>query len=525
MRRLLAALSLPLLAMTIAAQSPIDPRGVVGTRFLVGGGKTDAAVYERFLALCGGKDARIVLIPTASATADEAAGRERTLQRWRDDHPGIAFELLHTRDRAQADDEAFTAPLRTATGVWLGGGAQERLAEAYLGTRVERELYALLARGGVVGGTSAGTAIQSRTMIREGMDPPVMAQGFDLLPHGITDQHFYARQRLPRLRRALALRPGHFGIGIDEGTAVELSGRTLQVHGRGKVALVLPAGAERAESLVELVAGDRADLPTWQRAAQERVAAAFPPPQAAIPEVPNGTAILVGGGRLPPEVIERFVAAAGGERAKVVIVPSAMPKADRRPDPMFGLLRRAGVRDLHELDCAHPDEATAERLAVLDEATAVWFGGGRQWRLCDAFDGTAAIAKFRGVLSRGGVIGGSSAGATIQGEYLVRGNPLGNIEMWCEGYTRGFALLPGTAVDQHFVARDRLGDMVTLKQRFPQITGLGIDEGTAAIVRGRSLEVVGTGSLAVFPAGTTEPMWLKPGDRYAFTSPAASERK
>lgn len=518
MRTFAATFLLPLLAVPLAAQQPIDPRGVVGTRFLVGGGRTERDVYERFLSLAGGPDGRIVLIPTASATVDTEEGRQRTLARWREDHPGYTFELLHTRDRAQADDETFTAPLRAATGVWLGGGAQERLASAYLGTRVERELHALLTRGGVVGGTSAGTAIQSRTMIQEGKDPPVMAQGFDFLPFGITDQHFLARARLPRLRQALALRPGHFGLGIDEGTAVEVRGRELLVHGRSQAVLVLPAANGRAEQRLELAAGGRADLVTWQRAAQERLQPAWPPAELPVPAVPHGTVLLVGGGRIPPAAIERFVAAAGGAKAKVVLVPSAMPKDGRRPDPMYGLLRRAGVQDLHELDCAHPGEATAERLAVLDDATAVWFGGGRQWRLCDAFDGTAALAKFHAVLRRGGVIGGSSAGATIQGEFLVRGNPLGNEEMWCGGYARGFGFLPGVAIDQHFVARNRLADLAALHARFPQLTGLGIDEGTAVLVRGEEFEVLGDSKVALFAPGVSEPKWFGNGDRHRFTA-------
>src|SRR5690606_9814305 len=101
-----------------------------------------------------------------------------------------AVEILHTRDRAVADTPEFTEPLRRATAVWLSGGAQSRLAEAYGGTAVEREILAVLARGGAVGGTSAGAAIQSPTMIAGGNPVPEIAQGFALLPGTIVDQHF-----------------------------------------------------------------------------------------------------------------------------------------------------------------------------------------------------------------------------------------------------------------------------------------------------------------------------------------------
>src|SRR5690606_7663818 len=113
-----------------------------------------------------------------------------------------------------------------------------------------------------------------------------------------------------------------------------------------------------------------------------------------------------------------------------------------------------GVESVGVLHGRHPEEIeTPEQLAMLDEATGIWFGGGRQWRFVDAYEGTAIVDRFCDVLRRGGVIGGSSAGATIQGDYLVRGNPLGNTDMMADGYERGFAFLPGVAIDQHFAQR------------------------------------------------------------------------
>ena len=77
--------------------------------------------------------------------------------------------------------------------------------------------------------------------------------------------------------------------------------------------------------------------------------------------------------------------------------------------------------------------------------------------------------------ARGGVIGGSSAGASIQGEYMPRGHPLGNTVMAAEGYERGFGFLPGCAIDQHFFARNRTADMTGLMKKYPQYLGIGID--------------------------------------------------
>jgi cyanophycinase len=116
----------------------------------------------------------------------------------------------------------------------------------------------------------------------------------------------------------------------------------------------------------------------------------------------------------------------------------------------------------------------------------------------DAYEGTAAERAFHDVLRRGGVIGGGSAGASIQSEYMLRGDPLGNRRMMAEGYERGFGFLKGTAIDQHFFARKRQRDMTALMKTYPQLLGLGIDEGAAAVVQGSVMEVIGRSKVAVY---------------------------
>jgi cyanophycinase len=265
---------------------------------------------------------------------------------------------------------------------------------------------------------------------------------------------------------------------------------------------------------------------SWQRAARDRAAAPWPPSPMPAPIVPHGTLVIVGGGALPDAAVDRFVAAAGGKDAKVAIVPTALGEPLRGEDPFAPVLRRHGVTDIRVVDCPRPGAVTDEALKPLADATAIWFGGGRQWHLCDAYEGTQALAAFAGVLARGGVIGGSSAGATIQGAFLVRGNPLGNLDEWCEGYDRGFCYLPGVAIDQHFVRRHRTEDLRALIAQLPQVIGLGIDEGTAVIVHGSVGEVVGASKVAVFDvrkqdaAARTkpEPVWLDAGAKWDFAA-------
>ncbi len=178
------------------------------------------------------------------------------------------------------------------------------------------------------------------------------------------------------------------------------------------------------------------------------------------------------------------------------------------------------VKVLHARSRKEADDP--RNLAALREATGIWFTGGRQWRLVDSFLDTRAHQLMHEVLKRGGVIGGGSAGATIQADYLVRGNPLGNQDMMAEGYERGLGFIRGVAIDQHFAQRNRFGDMALVKKTFPQLIGLGIDEETALIVRGSVAEIVGRHRVYVYdqknipPGGKVTQPVLSAGQRYDF---------
>jgi len=156
--------------------------------------------------------------------------------------------LLHTNDRNEANSENFAAALRHASAVWMMGGRQWRLAKYYLGTLVEREIKALLARGGTVGGSSAGASIQASYLVRgkpgdehnpNGDNTQVMApeyeKGFALLPNSAIDQHVIAAKRQNDLQKVLEVYPGILGIGIDEATAIVVKGDVFVVVGMSRV--------------------------------------------------------------------------------------------------------------------------------------------------------------------------------------------------------------------------------------------------------------------------------------------------
>lgn len=504
MRTLLTA-SLLLLAPVVAPAEPppIDPAGAPGPLVIVGGGKIPDEVRKAFVDLAGKQKAKIVVVPTAGAAADDPKQADSFLDPWRALKPA-SVELLHARDAKTANDPEFVKALTEATGVWFGGGDQARITAAYRGTLVEKELKKLHARGGVVGGTSAGAAVMSDLMITGGKDEATTAAGLGFLPGFVVDQHFVARNRAKRLEGVIAANPGYVGLGIDEGTALVVRGRQAAVVGASTVTVVAGKGAGR-EAVAEAYKPDALfDLVQLRRAAANRAAKEpFPPAEPPAPEVPKGTLVIVGGGGSTPEMWERFIKASGGPDALIVVVPTALEDPLPRVIGEELTLKKYGAKNVVSLHTRDPKKADdPEFSAVLEKAGGVWFGGGRQWRFVDAYAGTLTEKRFRGVLARGGAVGGSSAGASIQSEYMPRGHPLGNTVVSAEGYECGFGFLPGCAVDQHFFARNRKADMAGLMRRCPQYLGIGIDEGTAVVVTGSVAEVVGKSRVAFYDAGS-----------------------
>ncbi len=246
---------------------------------------------------------------------------------------------------------------------------------------------------------------------------------------------------------------------------------------------------------------------------------------------PKGALVIAGGGQLNGTgIMERFIALAGGDGAKIVVVPTAGGNLGRDGTPtaydaervLAGWKARGltNVHMLHTHDRALAD--TDSFAAVLRDADAVWFNGGRQWNIVDSYAETLTYRLFHEVLARGGVIGGSSAGATIQGAYLVRGATAGShIVMTDEpNHQEAFNFLRRSAIDQHVDTRDRWNDLIAVMDRFPQYIGLGISEGTAVVVQGDTFEVIGKAAVAVHDRSGSDkvpdPPFIKlsAGDKY-----------
>lgn len=214
------------------------------TLMAIGGGinSKNPAILQEFLQRAGGEAARIVILPQASALGE--TGQYYT-------------DLFHTLGAAQAKalylhqrNEAGMPEqmelIRDATGVFITGGNQMRLSVLFGGTPLEIELLSAYRRGCLVGGTSAGAAILSKTMICNGKGGPTPHEGIVQFCPGLGftekftfDQHFRQRDRFGRLAYAVATHPGILGVGIDEDTAAVLENDELiMVYGSGGVTIV-----------------------------------------------------------------------------------------------------------------------------------------------------------------------------------------------------------------------------------------------------------------------------------------------
>jgi cyanophycinase len=229
----------------------------------------------------------------------------------------------------------------------------------------------------------------------------------------------------------------------------------------------------------------------------------------------RGHLIVAGGGSLGPEVMGRFIELAGGPEAPMVIIPTADDRDTFPPDyAATSVLAEAGARRVTMLHTRNrADSDTDAFAAVIRTAGGVWFTGGRHWRLVDSYLNTKVHRELVALLERGGVIGGTSAGATIQGSFMVRGARSGNTIMVDETYQEGLGFLRGVAIDQHLLARKRERDMLPVVEARPQLLGLGIDERTAIVVTGDRFEVVGPSKVAIYEHG--KPFYfLSAGDQF-----------
>lgn len=235
-------------------------------------------------------------------------------------------------------------------------------------------------------------------------------------------------------------------------------------------------------------------------------ALAYPTDSTVGPE--NGHLVIVGGNLQSESIYQHIISLAGGPSAPIVVIPTAGGEPTYGQDfPTAVSFRAYGATNVTVLHTYDPTVAdTDDFIAPLLEAKGVFFGGGRQWRLVDAYAGTKTERAFQAVLDRGGVISGSSAGASIIGSFLARGDTANNSVMIGD-HIVGFGYLKNAAIDQHVLVRNRHFDMFEILQVYPELLGLAVDEDTALVVSKNEAEVLGS-TYAIIYDGT---FWSREG--------------
>jgi len=230
----------------------------------------------------------------------------------------------------------------------------------------------------------------------------------------------------------------------------------------------------------------------------------------------RGALVIVGGNMHDPAIVERFLELAGGKDAPIVVIPTADGASSYDAFwPGLRPFKDAGATHLTILHTNNRAEADSEAFVQpIREARGVWFGGGRQWRLADSYLNTRTHRELEALLARGGVIGGSSAGATIQGSYLARGDTSNNTIMMGD-HEVGLGFVKNVAIDQHLLRRNRQFDLIEVIEAHPDLLGIGIDENTAIVVRGNRFDVMGAGYVAIYDHGAM----LDSGGRFYFLAP------
>ena len=234
----------------------------------------------------------------------------------------------------------------------------------------------------------------------------------------------------------------------------------------------------------------------------------------------RGSLVIVGGGMQDLGILVRFGELAGGLDAPIVVIPTA-GGADNYDQSWQGLqqFQDAGLTNITLLHTYDPAVADTDAFAgAIQQAQGVWFTGGRQWRLADAYINTKVHDALWDLLSRDGVIGGSSAGATILGSYLARGDTSGNTIMMGD-HEEGLGFIKNIAIDQHLLRRNRHFDLIEIIEEKPDLLGIGLDENTAIAVRGNRFEVIGQSYVVIFDHGRMldsggKFYFLEPGDQF-----------
>lgn len=227
----------------------MEPSQNRGQLVIIGGAEDkegDCTILREFVRCAGGVNARIAVLTAATSLPGEVGSQYiRIFERL-----GVQDVcVIDTEYREDSDRSENLEKAEQATGVFFTGGDQARIIDLIKDTKLDTVIHRRYNEGIVVGGTSAGAAMMPDMMIVEGksetnpsVDAVEMGPGMGFLPGIVVDQHFAQRGRLGRLISALVQQPAVLGIGIDENTAVIVTGDEFEVVGQGAITVVDESG-------------------------------------------------------------------------------------------------------------------------------------------------------------------------------------------------------------------------------------------------------------------------------------------
>jgi cyanophycinase len=216
----------------------------------------------------------------------------------------------------------------------------------------------------------------------------------------------------------------------------------------------------------------------------------------------NGTLLIMGGESTNHSFISEFASLVGSIESNIIIIPTAMEDKYIDSERDIEMLKRPfvdiGFKNINIVHTRDINVANSDSLNnILLSADGVWITGGRQWRLAKAYNGTKILKSLKTLLNQGKVIAGTSAGASIMGDVLVRGDSKTHTIMLGD-YQNGFGFINNFAIDQHHIARNRQFDMFELKDEKPDVLGIGIDENTGIIVNENKFRVIGKSYITIY---------------------------
>ena len=217
---------------------------------------------------------------------------------------------------------------------------------------------------------------------------------------------------------------------------------------------------------------------------------------------PKGTLLIMGGDSTNEYFIKEFAGLVGGLDRKIVIIPTAMEDKYLATEWDINFLKKPfvdiGFKNIQIVHTREVKVANSDSLnEILLASDGVWITGGRQWRLSKTYNNTKIQSSLKTLFNKGKVIAGTSAGASIMGDVLVRGDS-NNSTVMLGDFQKGFGLIPNFAIDQHHIARNRQFDMFEIKNLKPDILGIGIDENTGVILNENKFRVIGKSYVTIY---------------------------